>query len=393
MTHCFATNHHCFKMGHPSSGTTLAFLSLMKSKARNGHVTHLIQSFEIGGLEIMVQRLAQATLEAGFDVEVLAYLEDGPLRQEMEKLGIKAHFLAAGRGLSPQLPFRIARHLIRSHTSILHTHHLGPYAYGALASVFLKLPHVHTDHSHEFYDRPRRRWIGRSMPRLAQVVSVSNEVEEFRRRALGVSGRVIPNGVPIPENSESQRRACFRAGLDPQKRYIGCVARLAAEKDPFSLIRAFRIFAERNPNLPHNLVFIGEGQMESLIEKLDLTDRVLLMGKRSDVNSILPALDLFVLPSLREGLSLALLEAMAASIPFVCTAVGEHGRVARSGGGILVETQDPEALAVAMAYVTFSETQRLAMGNAAQQWVKENGCVQHMAQQYVDLYREAMAAS
>jgi glycosyltransferase involved in cell wall biosynthesis len=360
-------------------------------------VTHLIQSFAIGGLENMVLQLSEETQRAGFGVHVIAYLEDGPLREEMNRRGISTSLLKEGDGLAPRLPFKIGRQLAAVNAGILHTHHLGPYTYGALAALMLRIPHVHTDHSHEFYDRRRRRFLGRSMNRLATVVSVSEEVEDYRQTHLGVSGRVIANGVPIPEEKGNRELACRRAGLDPKKRYLGCVARLAEEKDPCLLVRAFFEMVTNSGLHDVDLVFIGDGpsreRVKDQIEMCGLSQRVHLLGSRSDVPYLLPLFDLFVLPSKREGLSLALLEAMAAGIPFVCTNVGDHGRVAKCGGGIVVESGDATGLYMAMGYLLAAHDQRRLMGAAARAWVEDHAGVRGMAEQYLDLYRQTLRQS
>ncbi len=362
--------------------------------ARPIRVAQLIQYFGIGGIERMVEGFVPPFSARGVDTVVAAYRGDGPVRQALEARGARATLLPGRAGLDPLLPFRIARWIRTSGADVLHTHHLGPFIYGAAAARLAGVPHVQTEHSHEIYDAPRRRAIGRRMDGLATVVAVSEEIASWREATLGRRCTVIPNGVPVPPIATPELRARARAvlGLEPDDVAVGCVARLAPEKDHATLVRAVHAALPTGPRL--RLVLVGDGPeratLESLSSDLGLADRVLFLGSRSDVAGLLPGLDLFTLASRREGLPLSLLEALAAGIPAVTTAVGEMPRVLSGGAGRTVPAGDVPALATAMAAAATDPAWRRTAGASGRELVRSSYSMGAMADAYVHVYRSAL---
>lgn len=151
-------------------------------------VAHLMQYFAIGGLERMVERLAVASKSQGIESLVIGYLGDGPIRAALEERGVRTLLLDSGPGLHPELVLRLRSVLLREKIDVLHTHHLGPFVYGAPAAVLARCPQVHTEHSHEQYDKPRRRLLGALMSPLSEVVAVTPEVAEFESAFLADAG-------------------------------------------------------------------------------------------------------------------------------------------------------------------------------------------------------------
>jgi len=362
--------------------------------ARPIRVAQLIQYFGIGGIERMVEGFVPSFSARGVDTVVAAYRGDGPVRQAIEARGAKAVLLPGRAGLDPLLPFRLARWIRTSGADVLHTHHLGPFIYGAAAARMAGVPHVHTEHSHEIYDAPRRRALARRMDDLATVVAVSEEIAAWREATLGRRCAVIPNGVPVPPASTPELRARARSllGLEDGEVAVGCVARLAPEKDHATLVRAVHAALSTAPRL--RLVLAGDGPergaLETLASDLGVTGRVLFLGSRSDVAEILPGLDLFTLASRREGLPLSLLEALAAGLPAVTTAVGEMPRVLSGGAGRTVPAGDADALASALAGAALDPAWRRTAGTTGRDLVRSSYSMDAMADAYVHLYRAAL---
>jgi glycosyltransferase involved in cell wall biosynthesis len=364
--------------------------------ARRLRVAQLIQYYGIGGIERMVEGLVPAFHSRGVDTVVAAYRGDGPVRQAIEAQGAPAVLLPGRSGLDPLLPFRLSRWLRTSGADVLHTHHLGPFLYGAAAARLAGLPHVHTEHSHEIYDAPRRLALGRRMDDHATVIAVSQEIATWRASVLGRCCAVVPNGVPVPPAPTPEARARARAllGVADDDVAVGCVARLAPEKDHATLVRALHAAL---PSAPHlRLVLAGDGTerlaLVALAAELGVGDRVLFLGARSDVADLLPGLDLFTLASRREGLPLSLLEALASGVPAITTAVGEMPRVLSSGAGITVPPGDPAALASALARGALDPAWRRTAGATGRALVQSSYSMDAMADAYLHFYRAAIHA-
>ena len=364
--------------------------------ARRLRVAQLIQYFGIGGIERMVEGLVPAFALREVDTAVAAYRGDGPVREALLARGASAVLLPGRAGLDPLLPVRLARWIRHTGADVLHTHHLGPFLYGAAAARLAGVPHVHTEHSHEIYDAPRRRALGRRMDDHATVVAVSEEIASWRESVLGRRCIVVPNGVPVPPPATAEGRARARAvlGVAEPDVVVGCVARLAPEKDHRTLLGALHAALPTAPRL--RLILVGDGPeraaLTSLASELGLADRVTFLGARSDVADLLPGLDLFTLASRREGLPLSLLEALAAGVPAVTTAVGEMPRVLEGGGGRTAPAGDAAQLAEMLAFAAVSPEWRQSAGRAGRELVGARYSMDAMADAYVHLYRSALHA-
>ncbi|MEI7703975.1 MAG: glycosyltransferase [Deltaproteobacteria bacterium] len=364
--------------------------------ARRLRVAQLIEAYDIGGIERMVEGLVPAFASRGIDTVVAGYRHDGPVRPAILALGAPAVLVQGRQGLDPVLPFRLARWIRASQADLLHTHHLGPFIYGVAAARLAGVPHVHTEHSHHIYDSGRRRAVGRSMDGLADVVAVSEEVAAWRHSTLGRRCAVILNGVSMPPVTTLDRRASARGamGVDDGDVVVGCVARLAPEKDHSTLLRALHAALPSAPSL--RLVVVGDGPerpaIESLAAELGVASRVVLLGSRSDVSDLLPGMDLFTLSSRNEGLPLALLEALAAGVPAITTAVGEMPRVLSGGGGYTVPAGDPGALSQALVRAALEPEWRQEVGRAGRAMVHATYSMDSMADAYAARYHAMIDA-
>ena len=355
-------------------------------------VAHLIQYFAIGGLERMVQRLATASAARGVESLVIAYLGDGPVRTALQSHGVKTLLLDGRPGLDPALVLRLRSVLRRERIDILHTHHLGPFVYGAPAAMLTGCRHVHTEHSHELYDLPRRRLLGAMMSPLSKVVAVTPEVSEYRKRFPGRC-RVIPNGVAVPRGDASMRSgARRRLGIDDDRFLVGCAARLSAEKNHFGLLDALARLLREEPRAL--LACAGDGplrgRLHAAAKDVGVADHVMWLGNLEDMGPFYAALDACVLNSTREGLPLSLLEAMAFRVPVVATNVGGVGELLGGGAGILVPPCDPARLAASLASLAADPARARKIGVDGQERVRAKYSVDSMVDRYLALYREVV---
>jgi glycosyltransferase involved in cell wall biosynthesis len=215
-----------------------------------------------------------------------------------------------------------------------------------------------------------------ALGRAAAVIAVSHAVAESAAGVVTDAERIvtIPNGIDISRfavsdgerhtRRDSQREALH---LSPDDQLVVCLSRLSQEKDVTNLLEAFALLA---PDFPHSrLVVAGEGRLRKTlqwhIDLLGLSGVVKLLGvvPRANVSDLLFAADLFALSSREEGLSLAVLEAMAAGLPVVATRVGGLPEAVQdSETGILAQAQDPRAFAEALSILLSSPEKMRHMG-------------------------------
>lgn len=351
---------------------------------RELRVCHLIQYFEVGGIERLVLNLGSRMRELQVATTAIAYAGEGPFRDAFRKAGVPTWFFPTSPGIQLRLVPQLARFLSEGGFQILHSHHVGPFLYGGAAARLAGIAHVHTEHSRELYDTPWRRMLGRLMPALARVVTVSDELAEWRRANFGDRPEVVANGV-------AQQSGIAPAALPVEDgaQVVVTVARLAPEKDHITLLRGF---AQACVGRTVELILVGAGPeraaIEAEIQSLGLENRVKLLGSRDDVGSVLAASHVFALSSRREGLPLALLEALAAGLPVVATGVGEIPTVVSQSIGRVVPPGDPAALGRALAEVLDDAAFRKAAAGAGQSLVRARYDEDQMLVRYAEIYRE-----
>lgn len=257
----------------------------------------------------------------------------------------------------------------------------------------LGVPHVSTCHGF-FKNRLSRRLFpcwGR------KVIAISQPVFQHLREDFKVPEQkiaLIPNGIDLSQfylPSQSQRdeiRQKYKLMHGP---VIGIIARLSDVKGHDVLVHAFRLVLNDFPNA--TLMIVGEGPMEDplhrLVEGLDLTKHVQFLKVVDRTAELLPLFDVFVMPSLQEGLGLSVLEAQAMGLPVVASRVGglpdiiEHNRT-----GLLVEPRNPQALAQGIVEILSHPAKAWDMGRAARMFVEKNYSSARMVRSTINLYEQ-----
>ena len=274
---------------------------------------------------------------------------------------------------------------------VMHSHCAKAGAVGRLAARRAGIPRiVHTYHGfpfHEFQSAVRRyayitaeRRLGR-ITDVALCVGTGVAVEAIRRglaaperiRTIGVAVNGADGGrVSVPvRTTETRRRARARLGLPADATVVGAVGRLTYQKAPEDFVAALRALGR--PDAVG--VWVGGGELAGRVARLAAASpqpRVLLAGERADVPEVLPAFDVFVLPSRYEGLPTAVVEAMVCGVPVVATAVNAVGDVVVPGEtGLLVPPRKPDLLAAAVRHLLNSPEAAARMAERARALVGE----------------------
>lgn len=352
-------------------------------------VAQVVLTLDPGGQEYVVLQLAERLQRRGMRSPVVA-LAGGALMEEAHRRGVRAFDLGKKAGLDPSLFVRLAGLLRRERVDVVHTHNFAPLIYGTLAARALGLPTLNTRHGRAPLSTHRLIW---SLTRRAVAVSEDARRELVRHNRIAPDKvSVILNGVDIaafgaPGGDGSELRHELRLPADAT--VFGIVARLAPEKDHATLLEAFRLLLRGGADAC--LVVIGggplEGALRSQAERSGLSERVRFLGFRTDIPALLRCLDVFVLSSTMEGISLTLLEAMAASLPIVATDVGGNREVVIEGvTGLLVPDGNPEAMASAMASLHRDPERARALGASGRERAVRVFDIEQMVDAYVALY-------
>src|SRR5690242_7972863 len=354
------------------------------SDATNIRLLHIVGDSSFGGAAKIILRLAETMRSEGWHVDLLT--TNAVFRQTAEENGIGTVDIdVIRREIRPLWDlyglFHLYRFLRHERYTAVHTHTSKAGFVGRLAAWLARVPVIlHTTHGFAFHERSSRakRVFYSTLERVAahwcdRVVSVS----EFHRRwalELGICGAdkiiAIPNGIALEDPHSRITASELRRGWGAQEDdlVILSTGRLAPEKGLEDLLKAASLLRQMGQRF--RVVLAGDGplraELERLAKDLGVSEQVTFLGYRDDIPDLLVACDLVALPSLREGLSIALLEAMAAGKPVVATSIGSNVTVASEAEvALLVPPCNPSSLAEAILRCGRDPALRIRLGHNA----------------------------
>jgi sugar transferase (PEP-CTERM/EpsH1 system associated) len=374
-------------------------------------VLHVMYSFAVGGLENGVVNLINRMPESRWRHGVLALSHvDDRFRRRIRRSDVVFESLQKPPGHLVRMYPQVYAVLRRLQPAIVHTRNFAALEVQVPAWAARVPVRIHGEHGWDVNDpggtRARYRWARRLyVPFVHRYVAVSAHLRDYLVQAVGVdAGKVehLCNGVDSARFSPGAAGRTPIAGCPfgaPGLCLVGTVGRLREVKDQVNLARAF-VHARRSDPVaagPLRLVIAGDGplraQVEGVLREAGLLQHAWLPGERDDVPDILRGLDLFVLPSLAEGISNTILEAMACGLPVLATRVGGNAELVDDGvTGTLVPPGDSTRLGEAMlAYVRDRELLR-RHGVAGRQAVEQRFSLDGMVARYDALYASALRA-
>jgi glycosyltransferase involved in cell wall biosynthesis len=332
----------------------------MNADNRKIKILECIRQGQIGGGESHLLSLVENLDRSQFEPVVLSFTE-GPMVDRLRGMGIRTHVLHTEK------PFDVTKWvevkaLIRSEgVDLVHAHGTRASSNTLWAARHLNIPLIYTIHGWSFHNdqhplvRKLRIWGERWITTRSSVniaVSASNRASGLEQ-IPGLKAVVINNGIDQQKFSPGRSFKNIRAelGIPADVVMVLFIARFTAHKQPLTLIRAFREALRAMPGM--RLLMVGDGDQREeglqLVSELGLEAAVSFQAFRQDVPDILAAADIFVLPSLWEGLPIGLLEAMAMGKAVIATEVDGTKEVVRPGeNGLLVEPGNVSALAAAL---------------------------------------------
>ncbi len=361
-------------------------------------ILHITHSLNIGGLERVVLDLAKGFKKRGHIVGICCLDGKEPLGKEAEDEGIKVISLNKKPGITWSIPLRIAKIINEGKFNLIHTHNEAGLVYGVPAAFLARISNIiHTEHGKEpGYDDKNALKIAEKflLKKVKHVVTVSHDL----KKKIVASSRidkskvlVIPNGIDVeyfhqPQFREEKRKTY---GIGQDDFVIGNIARMVPLKNHRFLISIFKQLVRDHPEL--KLILVGDGpirhELKAYSESLGLSNSAIFLGERKDVAALLSIFDLFILPSLTEGISITLIEALAARIPVIASDVGGNSEIIENGKtGLLMPLDQTQSWIKAIRSLVESEEKRISLLGNAKTEVTKRFSLGRMIENYQKVY-------
>ena len=363
-------------------------------------IIHIIYSLNPGGLENGIINLVNNMDDFKFENTICCLTQGGDFEKRLNK-NIKVSKMFKKPGNDYQLYIKLIKYLKEIKPTIVHTRNWAGMD-GIIAAKMARVPIIiHGEHGFEITDlisqNKKRKFIRKLVLStiVDKIVTVSKNLKKRLINEIKIKPEKIihiPNGVDTNKfNIYRKEFTRKKFGFKKEDFIIGIVARLDPIKNHKTLISAFKEIVKNYPQT--KLIIVGDGPLrEELEEKsyqLGINNKVIFMGERNDVPEILKTFDIFVLPSLNEGMSNTILEAMATGIPVIASNVGGNPELVIDGEtGFLFPTNDVESLVQKIkTYILYPELKQ-KHGYNARKRVEEEFSLDQMVRRYEELYLE-----
>lgn len=370
-------------------------------------IAHIIHRLDTGGMENGVVNLLNHLPNDAYRHAVVCMTEASEFRQRIGDTRIPIIELRKREGKDPRVYRQLYRELRSLSPEMVHTRNLATVECQWVARLAGVNRSIHGEHGWDVDDvagtRLRNRWIRKACrPAVGRYIAVSSHIKNYLVDRLGVSERridVIVNGVDITRfypRTERDTTPLPDKMTNPESFVIGTVGRLAPVKAQADLIRSFSQLCKtlsQGRNLI--LVIVGDGpelhSLTSLANRLGLDDQVLFTGETSDTAAYFRSFDVFVLPSVIEGISNTILEAMATGLPVIAGDVGGNPELIVDGEtGLLYPVRNLVALGEAIAVFINQPELRKRHGMAGRARVEKELSLDRMVQRYDAVYRQLL---
>jgi len=373
-------------------------------------IVHIVFRFDTGGLENGVVNIINHLPRDAYRHAVISLTDITEFRRRVMRTDVEFIALKKPPGHAYRLYPRLFRLFREMRPAIVHSRNLAALETVAPAWAAGVPIRIHGEHGRDMLDlhgaNRKYRWVRKLYrPFVTHYIALSRDLERYLCASVGVPPtRVaqIYNGVDAvrfrpAEFGRSMIEGCpFR---DPRLWLVGTVGRMDPVKDPLNLVRAFIRVLQLAPVKRERmrLVLVGDGALYSearaMLTGAGVADLAWLPGERNDVPDILRGLDCFVLPSLGEGISNTILEAMATALPVIATNVGGNGELVDAGvTGELVPAGDPHALAQPMLAYGRDREAAKAAGRNGRARVEREFSLEAMLGRYRGLYDRLLSA-
>jgi sugar transferase (PEP-CTERM/EpsH1 system associated) len=379
-------------------------------------VAHIIYALGTGGLENGLVNIINRIPPDRYRHAIICLTSADAFSGRLTAPNVQIIELHKQPGNDPAVYWRLWRTLRNLRPDIVHTRNLAALETQILGVFMPGVKRVHGEHGRDIHDldgsNRKYRLLRRALrPLIHRYVAVSQDLANWLAGPIAVRrGRIcqIYNGVdqsvfrPRQASRPDVLPAGFLPGDDTAGEFcvLGTVGRLAEVKDQGTLLRAVALLLRDRPDWRDRLrlILVGDGplkdQLLAQVQELGLSEVVWMPGDRNDIAALLQAMDLFVLPSLAEGISNTVLEAMATGLPVVATAVGGNPELVKEGvTGSLVPPKDSQALCAALLTLIESPETRSRMGRRALTRIQDHFNWDNTVASYLGIYDELLGRS
>jgi glycosyltransferase involved in cell wall biosynthesis len=351
-------------------------------------VTH---DLKVGGLQRLVVDIALNLDREIFDAAVCCLRELGPMAESLAADSIPVYQMhQVANGKTNYLSFLDLYKLLKEkNIDIVHTHNTNPMIDGGLAAILARTPvRIHTDHAREFPDKMRYMLAEKLLSfSFDEIIAVSEQTKSDLVNYEKISPEkisVIQNGVGFKQVESS------RQNREPNPKFIiGAVGRLCDAKGFAYLIKSVPYLLKHTTNF--EIQIVGDGELrqplQNQVDDLGVSEYVRLVGESNDVGSYYRRFDLFVISSIREGLPLVLLEAMANRVPLVTTNVGGIPNVVKDReSAYIIQPHDAVAIAENVWYAIDNKEVTVAQAEKAYEIFEDQYSIGKMMSEYQSVY-------
>jgi sugar transferase (PEP-CTERM/EpsH1 system associated) len=369
-------------------------------------IAHVVYHFGTGGMENGMVNLINRLPADRFRHVVISLTDHTDFRQRIQRDDVRFFDLGKRPGHDLAWMGRLYRLLRELRPAIVHTRNLNALEAQFVAAAARIPARVHGEHGRDVFDLEGKNWKYNLMRRAArpfvhQYIAVSRDLAGWLRRAIGVASvrlTQIYNGV---DSAKFHPRVGLRPVLGPAgfltdaTCVIGSVGRMAAVKDYPTLVQAFIQACQSDAAAGLRLLIVGDGPArvacQAMLEQAGLASRAWLTGNREDADELMRAMDVFVLPSLGEGISNTILEAMSSGLPVLATAVGGNPELVSAGEtGALFMPGASDSLARALLDYAADPARIATQGRAARARIERDFSLPRMVESYQAVYRAAL---
>ena len=374
--------------------------NLIKKEPR---VLHLISSSGFLGAENVVLELSKEMTKAGLWVTIGIIENRNNLHMELAdramEEGLKVQIFPCKGRFDSKTIASIRDFIDREQPNIMHSHGYKSNFYAWRALSGRKIPWVITNHGKRVGMKlSAYNWLNIIfMKKADKTVAVSQALaaEMMKEGIPSAKILIIDNGIDLQKFTNQTRNNELRKsfGFNGNHKIIGTVASLTEEKGHVYLIEAAQQVLDKHPEC--RFLIIGDGGQRQFLEEkaanLGLNGKALFTGSRKDVPEILSILDAFILPSLKEGLPMALLEAMASKLPVIATSVGAIPNVIEDGiNGLLIPPKNSDAISEAINKMLSNGDSAKEMALKGFEKVRDHYSSKQMAEKYLTVYQELL---
>lgn len=365
-------------------------------------ILQLISSAGFFGAESVVLELSKELNSQNIE-NIIGVFENfqnphAEIAQYAKENNLKATVFECNGKVDLKTLYDIKRFIKKNEIDIIHTHGYKSNIYGILIAKILKKPIISTCHnwiSDDLKTKTYYRIDKFMLPKFNEIIAVSDEIENelLRNKVQKNKITLIFNGINISKFSNNNRDVKSEFNISNGTKIIGTIARFTPEKGLFNFLQAAKEISNSFPDVI--FMFVGDGPLrEDLAKKtveLGIREKVIFTGIRNDMPEVYNTIDIFVLPSLKEGLPMVLLEAMAAKKPVIATKVGAIPKVIEDKKeGILTSPDSVEELKDAITYLLKNKEFSEKLSKNAYDKVSREFSSKIMCERYLEIYKEVI---